>query len=115
MCKEGCGCVAKIDSTVVDGDLLQKSLTALRDTMTAAMDAQRKEFEGRLAAISAQPAPPKGVVSALVVTKSADADGTTMPDNAFDDFQKAVLAGDNDAMAREQIKLIHKFAPRRLA
>lgn len=107
--------VEKVETTE-EGDPIAKAVAAASDEFKKALDAQRKEFEDRLAAIMATPVPPKGVVTqGTAVTKADDAvTGSPTPalDEAFVPFQKALVEGNSDQAALEHIKLIHKFGGR---
>jgi len=107
--------VEKVETTE-EGDPIAKAVAAATDEFKKALDAQRKEFEDRLAAIMATPVPPKGVVTqGTAVTKADDAvTGSPTPalDEAFVPFQKALVEGNSDQAALEHIKLIHKFGGR---
>lgn len=111
---EGGSAVAKLD----EGTEFAKALSAVTDKFEKALATQRDEFEERLKALAAEPVPAKGVVNAAAVVTKADDSPESAQETAllaeFEPFQKAMLAGDTQAAAVEQIKLIHKFAPQRL-
>lgn len=115
------GDIAKVGDDVIKADLgdnIAKILDAMQITITKALEKQRDEFEAKLSALAAEPMPLKGVVGATTVVTKADDVSTGAQNTAleleFAPFQKAMLAGDTETATREQIKLIHKFAPRRL-